>query len=470
MAIRQSILALYGAISEGLEQLDDPSRIGENVAVEKIRAAVRVLVSNVGITGSAGERGWYGELLRYFDDHRTSTEVRVTSPPLDEVHDDLDNLRDDEQPLAPTWTARAIEAALVLDTMTQEGVGPGVGLDPFLNKVLTVAPTPREGTNPGLILGETEADALANVLYGTTIYTRIHLGELLLAGGVSSAVATNGLYSRLRKVKGEYCCVVSSETSWSDIAYLDLFNVVNPVNWDDFYEEFFCKMAYQGDNAAGWARVREEVSGNCDRYRLRTALKFWSDGDAAGFFINYDLDEDPVPVGSLPTDPLVLVDNGYIWATPQPGGGVLVRTSKQLLISGMSATALTNMAATLGWATNASDMFHEAAQGAPGAQAFNPSTLGVEPTPDTSTTWPVKVPKVPADLRGEMIRDSADVTNYGLDLSNDLSTKFAYRWRDGLDAPEVYELIDELGDDVKKFSRRAFEKSTENFRPAQPSA
>jgi hypothetical protein len=129
---------------------------------------------------------------------------------------------------------------------------------------------------------------------------------------------------------------------------------------------------------------------------------------------------------------------------------------------------MTNMAATLGWATNASDMFHEAAKGALGDVPFDPSASNYLPPADTSTTWPVKVPAIPDDLRDEMARDTATVAKRGLDLANAWSTDFASKWEKGIDAPDTYELIGALADDIKNFADFAFDTSTENFRPRRP--
>jgi hypothetical protein len=466
MAVRQSILALYGAVSDGLDEINDPGPELLPGAVERIRAVTAALLGPIGITGSAGERGWYGELLRYFG---SLSDQPIPEPSLADVHDDLSSLSEDGTPLAPSWAARAIEVAVVLDTMAQYGVSGAVGQDSFLEAVLTVTPTPVQGLEGGTIFGSSAADDLAQAILDAEIVDRAELTELLSEAGISSAVASNIPKAQLRKVKAEYCCVVTTDSTWDDIPYAALPKVVNPQNWHLFYDEFFCLMTYTGNSPAGWAQIREEVSGDCSRYRLRTALKFWSAGSGNNrLFINYDLDEYADPnADPSPTDPLVLVDNGYIWIT-NVNGIARVRTSKQLLISGMSATAMTNMAVTLGWATNASDMFHEAARGIPNPLPFQPSVPGVTPAPDTSITWPVKVPRMPADLRAEMVRDGADLTTRGLNLGNQWVTAFASRWADGVNATEVDEMIDLIGDDVKTLSHETFDKVTENFRPHRP--
>jgi hypothetical protein len=471
MPIRQSILALYGAIAEGFDQLNDPQRSVSTEEADAIRAAAKILVSGVGITGSVGERGWYRELLGYFDQHLVEGAEPLTSLTVTDV---LNELNQSTAPIAPSWEARAIEAALTLHTMAQYGIGPDVPAN-LLERVLTRAPMQPERTlgDDAKDLADALRNALTERLFGAPGGAIAAIRQVLFAAGVTSAVAP-GLYARLRKVKSEYCSVVSSDCEWPEISYAALLGAVNPQNWHLFYDEFFCDMIYDQLDPQGWAKIREVVSGDCARYRLRTALRFWSaGGDANGFFINYDVDPKPANANAHPppTDPLVIVDNGYIWVTPLPAGaGVRVRTSKELLISGMSATAMANMAATLGWATNASDMFHEAAKGALGDVAFAPSVPNPAQMPpvDTSTTWPVKVPAIPDDLRDEMARDTATVAKRGLDLANAWSTDFASKWEKGIDAPDTYELIGALADDIKNFADFAFDTSTENFRPRSP--
>ncbi len=207
------------------------------------------------------------------------------------------------------------------------------------------------------------------------------------------------------------------------------------------------------------------MSGDCDRYRLDTALKFWKEERSGGLFLNYDMDADRTG-----TDPLVLVDNGYIGIRPidpaKPDKGVKVRTSKQLLISGMSATAMTKLAETLGWAGNATDMFYYAAQyKGPSTQFAKSQILKPPPQPDTSTTWPVVVPCLPPDLRGEYASDATEWLKKRFDFANDFSQEFAERWKDGLDLAEIDELNDMITAEVKTAGKEALDTATDNFRP-----
>jgi len=468
MPTRQSVLALYGAANDGLAKLNSSQfetfdRLNE---ANGIRQAAQEML---GLTGSAGERGLYRELLRYVN----RPEQRISDDPvspltLDEIRDEL--LSGDA--LAPSWAARAIDAAYILDR-TSDFVGASEDESPrLLAPALTAAPAGTQGFNRSSRLESTLANEISNDLLGNA-RSRLDLRTLMVkySGLISPAVAKQDITPVLRKVKGEYCAVVTTDAYWDDIAFDKLKEAINPDNWDKYYHNFFCAMTPLLDRESGWTRVREEVSGECDRYRLRTALKFWSGLRTSGMYLNYDLDSDRAG-----TDRLVLVDNGYLWIAPldpkNPADGVHVRTSKQLLISGMSATAMTAMASTMGWATNATDMFHNAihyekSNNAVPLSPFEVSTpdAAEKPKADVSTEWPVIVPRVPADIRDEMCSDTTDILKDGFDTAFEFAGDYAARWKDGIDLLDFQQLAQTAGDDVTEFSVKVFDKATENFRP-----
>ncbi|MDQ2636829.1 MAG: hypothetical protein M3Y83_08145 [Actinomycetota bacterium] len=416
----------------------------------------------VGLTGSAGERGWYGELLRYFDDHRTGDE-RVTADSLDDAVEDL--TAEDNEPLQPTWAYRAIVAGYVLDRLALAGVGPRDEAV-LLQAMIAAAPSEEGGK-----VGREVAAELAGSLLETRVNELTGFWDQLqtMSGTLATSVASIQSTSMLRKVKREYCSVVTTTAEWSNITYDKLKSVIEPVNWSKFYKEFFCDMQpVNPPDPDGWSRFRESVSGDCDRYALNTGLKFWKAEHSGGLFLNYDMDADRTN-----TDKLVLVDNGYIWIKPavagQPDKGVKVRTSKQLLISGMSATAMTKLAESFGWATNATDMFHHAAKYTGTATPFSSSKPGSNPPPpDTSTTWPVVVPVIPADLRDEYCADTTEIIKDRLTFAGGFVDAFADRWQDGIDLTEFNELNDMVVTEIKTASKEAIDKATENFRPKAP--
>jgi hypothetical protein len=170
---------------------------------------------------------------------------------------------------------------------------------------------------------------------------------------------------------------------------------------------------------------------------------------------------------------MVLVDNGYIWIVPldpaHPDQGFRVRTSKELLISGISATAMSKFAESMGYATNSTDMFFSAVKYPGVLQPFTPSAPGgTAPTPDTSLTWPVIVPELPPDLRDEFCSDTTDLIKKRLDDAHKLGCDFGARWDDGIDLADFNYLNDEVAADAKKAVKEAFDTATENFRPKSP--
>jgi hypothetical protein len=468
MPTRQSVLALYGAASEGLARLNSDSGTG----VERVNEAngIRQVAQELlGLTGSAGERGLYGELLRYFNrPEQRIGDKPVSASTLGDIRDDLLS----GESLAPSWAARAIDAAYVLDRTSDFLEGSEERTPRMLAPALTAAPAGTEAFNQSFRVQQDLAEEISRELRANA-RSRLALRTAMVkfSGPISSAVAKQDITPVLRKVKGEYCAVVTTVAEWDDVDYDKLKEAINPDNWDKYYKAFFCAMTPLTDKESGWTRVREEVSGQCDRYRLRTALKFWSGLRGTGMFLNYDLDSD-----RYGTDSLVLVDNGYLWIEPldpdNPGNGVRVRTSKQLLISGMSATAMTVMASSMGWATNAIDMFHNAvhykgSKGATPLAAFEASAPDPadNPKPDLSTAWPVIVPRVPGDVRDEMCADTTDLLKDRLDFAFDFAGDYANKWKDGIDLLDFQQLAETAGDDVKDFSIKAFDKATENFRP-----
>jgi len=463
MAIRQSVFALQGAISDGLAALRQSSLAPEQV--DELRTAAWELTK---LTGSAGERGWYDELFRYFNDHPSEGATEPVAPPTyDDIHTDLEAA---DEVLPPTWAARAVAAAYVLDRFSDAGVGPARNESRFLAPALAAAPAEDEESLGNRRVGTVEAQELAEQLKGNRPNNQSDFwGNMRsMSGTLATSVASLAMTAGLRKVKREYCSVTTTTADWPTISFDKLRSVIEPENWSKFYDKFFCEMAVVGKDEQGWTRIREAVSGECARYRLRTALKFWKAEHGTGLFVNYDMD--PRREG---TDDLVLVDNGYIWIKPldptKPNMGVRVRTSKQLLISGMSATALTKLAESLGYATNASDMFlYAAAYEGKGATAFMATKPQQPATPDTSTAWEVRVPRLPASLRDEMCRDTTEFIKDRLEAANELTGDFAEDWEDGIDLDEFNEFADNVGEEVTKAAKDGFELATENFRPKAP--
>jgi hypothetical protein len=466
MPVMHSVLALYGAVSDALFTLHDPSA---PVRVDtETRTRLRKQAQSItGLSGSAGEIGWYNELFRYFNDHSTAPAGEfdpLVPPALHDAVGEFQRIVDGriasyDDGLPPSWASRAIEAAFVLDNIRAVLPSPEDDVPPALPVVLAATPT-NPGFVDGGILGDTAAAQIATALRDAGINTIDGLHQALSTfSELHPAVSTPTINPRMRKVKNEYCAVISTSAQWPDLTLAKLRSGINPVNWNKYFSEFFCAMTPEKPNAHG----------ACDRYRLRTPLKFWCDERPNGLFINYDLDTD----STWPeADPLVLVDNGYIWIThldpADPGQGVRVDTSKQLLISGMSSTALAVLARTMGWATNATDMFLKLKNyDTKSLVGFQPSpTPSVTPPQDTSTTWPVVIPHLPADIRDEMCADTNELLKKGLDDANTWFGEYMAAWHDeGIDATDFHTLTDRLGCMLSRFTKDVFTTATGNFRP-----
>jgi hypothetical protein len=469
MAIRQSVLGLFNAVSNGLTELVDGSRSrsrsdSNSDSAYELRTAAQEIV---GLSGSAGEIGWFSELLRYFETQRI-TDAPIRAPQLDQIHEELAS-DDPAQTLPPTWASRAIAASYVLDRLSDFGVGPGRDSPRFLTAALAASPATGEGFERTGKVGQDDAAGLAEQLRSTNRNSAVGFYDELktMAGVLNPAVATLTVTSGLRKVKREYCAVVTTDVEWPPLDYNKLKKAIEPDNWDLFYHEFFCKMDGLGLNKLGWTKIHEAVSGDCARYRLDTGLKFWKAERSGGLFLNYDMD-----LENHKTDKLVLVDNGYIWIVPldpaHPDQGVRVRTSKELLISGMSATAMAKFAEFMGYSTNSTDMFFAAVKYPGALKPFKPSVLKGSPPPDTSLTWPVIVPELPPDLRDEFCSDTTELIKKRLDDAHELGCDFGARWDDGIDLDDFNYLNDKLAADMKKAVKEAFDTATDNFRPKTP--
>ncbi len=334
---------------------------------------------------------------------------------------------------------------------------------------MAAAPSEGPGFNETGKLGPDVAAEFSHALLGTRVNFREGFWAELdkMKGTLATAVASIQLTSGLRKVKREYCAVVSTTAEWPDIDYTKLKKAIEPSNWDNYFHEFFCEMDVIGPDAQGWTRMHESVSGECNRYRLDTGLKFWKANHSGGLFINYDLDPDRTY-----SDKLVLVDNGYIWIKPlvpgYPDQGVRVKTSKELLISGMSATAMTKMAESMGYATNSSDMFYNAVKYMGPVANFKPSVPKKPAVADTSLMWPVIVPELPPDLRDEFCADTTELIKKRLDFAHAFGSDYAARWDDGIDLDDFNYLNDKMAAEVKTATKEAFDTATENFRPKMP--
>ena len=446
----QDQLALYGAIDEAVVAAHEPA---VSSTVERFLP---------GTTGF-GQRGWYLDVQRFLGNLAPGERARF--PDLTTARADLIRRAGSGDGLPPAVTARVIFAEVILDRIARSGGDAQPGAADALSEMLSVAPSP--STN-----GDSEAPGTIGRQAGEVLALRIQeevndVNEFRAFMDsqsdvtISAAVASYDPKAFLRKVRGEYCSVITTDATWSDITFAELLAVVDPQNWDEFYHEFFCEMLQQGETAQGWNAVLETVSGDCGQYSMTTPLRFWKRFGPDDLFLNYDLNDDKAAFG----DRLVLVDNGYVWITRE-GAGVRVRTSKELLIRGLSSAATTALAGGLGWADNASGMFRHGAQHPPAnpVALTNSMAKGAKKA-SQSVPFPIEPPVLPSDIRVEGVNDTVDELKGTIASLAQFGTELMSRWSNGIDEDDVAFLGARLGKLVGDRSASFFDTASSNFRP-----
>ncbi|HEX5145112.1 MAG TPA: hypothetical protein VFW21_14705 [Mycobacterium sp.] len=296
-------------------------------------------------------------------------------------------------------------------------------------------------------------------------------------GALNAADSFSKCTSYVREVNGEYCTVLLTESTAEDIGVDALKPVLNPENWP-MCSSFFTAMTPQPgtEQTEGWLPIEEVIgTGTGGGLTLRTPLRFWMGElpDGQGIFVNYDLDYERFD--SADNSRLVVVDNGYVVATPldreKPKQGVRLHTSKELAIRGVSPTATANLACRLGWGDAGEKMFFDVARNtsyvasggfkpwAPTADGANTPPLPKRPAV-LSSTW-----RLPPGNRAEIMQT---VTDEAKVLLNGLTTavgKTTDRWRDGLTPEDVTAIGTELGRDVSSSVQKLFAVAVDSVRP-----
>lgn len=449
----QAQLALYGAIDEAVVEARDPA------------IARRVEQFLPGTTGF-GQRGWYREALGFLD-NLAGPGRRIAPPDLEAARTRLVGRGRSGAGLPVAVTARSIFAEVVLENIARLRGEPNEHTLGPLARMLAVAPSATlEGSrakppNVGDAAGARLADRIQQSVTSRKDFTAFMKDQRY--DQISDAVATYDPNAFLRRVRDEYCSVITTDVSWTDISFESLEKIADPQNWDEIYHGFFCTMTSRGETPQGWSAVREEVSGDCAQYSMTTPLKFWKQSGSDHLLLNYDLDDSHAADG----DRLVLVDNGYIWITRE-ATGVRVRTSKELLIRGLSSTATTALAGGLGWADNASGMFRHGAK-FPGKQPTpftNSAPKLAAMSKPQATSFPIDPPVLPADIRAEAVDDTVDVLKGCIEGLASFGSELASRWRDGIDAGDLKVLNTQLGAIATDTSVALFDTMSSNFRPA----
>jgi hypothetical protein len=488
-------MALFGAIDELVRNTHD---------LEVVETVEEFLP---GWTGP-GQRGWFGEVKEFLarpelaphapdsSSHGTRS-AEMMFPSLEAAVGELKvsgspPLPPDGPPSpdaqTPTDVARSLFAATVLskvlDVLKQkekdEGrhwfPGPDLpeGFDPLsellpqnIGPPTSDAPIPGLDLPPGGDLVPGVRDFLAKARNRNDFQTQM---QVLAAHGVidqSVADAQPVCSGGLRKANGQFCSVLTTDYTRTDLTVEDIKRVIEPHNWPTLCPDFFRGIDNQNPAMRrGWTRVLETVSADPSLWELRTALRYWK-GETTphgGFYINYDLDPDRTGDCMM-----VLVDAGYLMITPvdagNPAAGVRIRTSKEVRIRGLSSTAAAVLACLMGWGDVSSHMLTDRAKPPfAGAVGFGAASVDPGPQPGDATQNAIHTDDKPTELAAEQTElpkgwRNALISGFQREL-NDFINNVAVvgasdlyqRWSDGMTAKDVEEFGAQFGKDVTNYA------------------
>ncbi len=494
----QAQMALFGTIDEVVCRSKNP---------ETAKLVEGFLPGTTGV----GQQGWYRELKHFLskkelfprDDagNIVEREGPVTFPSLSEAVNNLSTPpRAGSEMADPGVRSRSLYGALVLTkAMQSEGAGvremPGFeplsGLDP-LQAILPSVTGDLSRSMPGIepTDGPPE-EAVQNALLDLRDrYAYRDFTSGLARSNVLDAEAMDRPFcsGSLRKIGGKFCTILT--TAWdTPFTISQVKEIIDPHNWPKMCG-FFASMTDQPDRqpdlSRGWTRVLESVSGDKTQWEMRTALRYWKGISAGGegFYINYDLDDDP-RVGDCK---FVEVDAGYIWATPitpgDPNSLVKLRTCKQVRIRGVSPTATAALGCGFGWGDAMSQMFKDGVEVPPGDRvAFGlPSTERpiIGDLDNTATNRPANAGHSDAGIaqaaedvelidgwRGAIIEAMRVQMGDGIDRAKRLGTDFAVRWSDGdgFGLDDVVKLGADSGREMTEYATGVFEAAAAALQP-----
>ncbi|MFI5509359.1 hypothetical protein ACIA48_17975 [Mycobacterium sp. NPDC051804] len=486
-------MALFGAIDDIVRNTDDV----------EIVATVESFMP--GLTGY-GKRGWFGELKEFLARPELAPRVPPSSeeprtaenifPPLAEAIDELEippsappssepppppppPPPDGELPGAdeqtPKDVARMMLASTILgklrDLAVAKSGAPPLGLefpddaDPLMKLLprrINELPTGGRsipGMDPVLVVDD-PVRAVRDYLTNSVDLTQFQLRMQTLADhnvidqGVAQGkpLCTGGL----RKINGQYCSVLTTDHDEPGLNVGHVKRIMEPHNWPTLCPSFFRKMEDQNpDTTRGWTRVLEVVSADPTLWELRTALRYWKGKTTpdGGFYINYDLD--PVRTGD---GMMVEVDAGYLLITPldpkNPDAGVRIRTSKQVRIRGVSATAAAVLACFVGWGDISTRMLTERAK-PPFTGLADFGNLSKDPGKPKGETGGAALvvdaeaaaqrTALPPKWRGALISGFQTEFTKFMGVATDGASDFYRRWSDGMTATDIKEFGADFG-------------------------
>ena len=295
-----------------------------------------------------------------------------------------------------------------------------------------------------------------------------------LGGSVAAPAKCKGF---VRKVRDQYCTVLTTEGFSDKVSIKQMEQVLDPVNWAKC-STFFKDMKFRGLDEQGWSRILEVVgTGSGEGFELNTPLKFWK-GEVAedgSRFVNYDMDDKASADDE--SDHLVVIDNGYVMATPldkdkPEAPGVHLYSSKELLIRGMSPTAAAAMACRLGWADAGDRMFFDIA-GLPDNDSRKQDLVAWAPSerPRGAPAYsepqraPEEIWELPGDNRKQIINTVADESKTVVASAAQAVGNVVDRWQDGIDPEDVAAISNNLGDELTRSFQMLFNTALNSVRP-----
>lgn len=353
----QSQLALFGAIDQEVTNAKNVLREGAETGADSWPCQVIELVEKF-IPGTAGfgQNRWYPELVDFLSSDELRAPVRSSSagPDFPDLPgaiaqlSEVENEPDDRDPVL----ARATFAAVVLEKIFR--LLPDRSGRPDVLQLLDV--TLRSWTQESAADASDGLQKQIDRIVDRQTWT-VLAGEIV---NPQFAETSTPCFGALKKVKGRYCAYITTDISSDEYTVADIAKIIEPVNWDNIFGEFFCEMTAGTSYAAGGAsRISERISAECDEYFLDTALIFWKEKQSDGsIYLNYDLDPDRDQKG-IRDSGLVDADSGYLVVTKKDPGaaqGVRIRTSKLERVQGLSPTATAALACLMGWGTYANQM------------------------------------------------------------------------------------------------------------------
>jgi hypothetical protein len=441
MSKLHSLLAVYGAIDEAVIAAKNP---------ELSKKFAELLPGSTDLSN----QGWYKQV----------TETAKAVPRKKPGPGNFENLQDALKDLGKVKKVDFSTGALPdEETLTKFDLSK-------LYQTLKALPTLKE------LCDKTNdpAGAFLTFVPATLEATKTHVESLFPVNELEAAKCE--CTSSIREVNGEFCTVLLTDSTDEDISVDQLKDVLDPLNWPKC-NTFFEAIVARKNSATGWGRMLEVVGTGADgAFTLHTPLKYWKGQlDDGSIYLNYDMDDDAFSDDE--SDHLVIVDNGYIVATPLVAGypekdGVRLRTSKELLIRGMSPTAAATLACNLGWADAGKQMFFDiagldAADRPKGMKKWKVSEpTKVQPVKRDLTKAPPENWSLPETNRNEMVEGAKKDADDLIDSGSRAVGELMKYWQDGLTPDEITTVSTTFGAELTKSVQSLFNNAVSTVKPA----